>query len=276
MKKFVREQTSERLKKLQAEVRHSAREPRDPDAIHDLRVSIRRLRQELRVFEAWFEAGRVKRVRGQLKTLMERCAAVRNCDVAMEVLETAGFQDGRLTKRLEEERQRTQKELARTLQVWRSKHRARRWRKNMDVGGADTDIGSTAKETARLLLPAMIDELFRAGRMAGRAGSSHYQLHQFRLVTKRVRYTLELFAPSYGSKADQIVEPLKTLQEKLGAINDCAATLKLITGSRAASAAVRRLVREREADFRAYWKRNFGPQVRAQWKAVLGRPRTHK
>ena len=31
--------------------------PRMPDAIHDLRVSIRRLKQELHVFEAWFDAG---------------------------------------------------------------------------------------------------------------------------------------------------------------------------------------------------------------------------
>src|SRR6478736_3714337 len=89
MRKLVQSQTAKRLKKLDAEVRHVAHEPGNTDAIHDLRVSIRRLRQELRVFQAWFERDRVKRIRRRLRRLMERCAAVRNCDVAVEVLREA-------------------------------------------------------------------------------------------------------------------------------------------------------------------------------------------
>ena len=269
MKKFVRRQTSERLKTLQAEVRHAARKPRDPDSIHDLRVSIRRLRQELRVFEGWFEADRVKSIRERLKKLMARCGAVRNCDIAMEVLEAAGFEDRTLANALGEKRLRAQKDLARTLQAWRRKHRTRQWRKNMEITEGDRRLGNSAEERARVILPGMVDELFRAGREAAKPGSSHRQLHQFRLVAKRVRYSLELFAPSYGTKLEPIMKSLRTLQEKLGAINDCAATLEMLRQNRAASAAVRRLAGEREADFRAYWKRSFGPRVSAQWKAVL-------
>lgn len=279
MKQFVRKQTSARFKKLQAEVRHAARKPGDPDSIHDLRVSIRRLRQDLKVFEPWFEAGQVKSIRGRLRKLLDRCGAVRNCDIALEVLKAAGCQDPLLQKALERERGHTQKELDRTLQAWRHKDRARHWRKNLDVAGVDAKIGNSAEEIARRILPAAVDELFQAGRTAARPGSSHRQLHRFRLVAKRVRYTLELFAATYGSNLEQIVEPLKTLQEKLGAINDCAATLEMVRQNRAASAAVSRLAREREADFRAYWKRDFGPQVSARWKAVLangGRPAQKK
>ena len=277
MQQFIREQTSARLKKLQAEVRHAAHEPDDPDAIHDLRVSIRRLRQELRVFEPWFEASRVKRIRGRLKKLLDRCGAVRNCDIAMEVLETAGFQDRRLSRGLKKERRRTQKELARTLQIWERKDRARHWRKNMDVArGTDAKLGNSVADLARLVLPATVEELFRAGQKAAKPGSSHRQLHHFRLVAKRVRYTLEIFAPSYGNKLNSIMEPLKTLQEKLGAINDCAATLEMVRQNRAASAAVRLLANEREAEFRAWWKRNFGPPTIARWKAALGRPQHQK
>jgi len=62
---------------------------------------------------------------------------------------------------------------------------------------------------------------------------------------------------------------LKGLQEKLGAINDCEATLEMIRRDRSAAASVRRLAREREAEFRTYWKKHFGPRERVRWKAVL-------
>ena len=86
-----------------------------------------------------------------------------------------------------------------------------------------------------------------------------------------MRYTLELFAPVYGAKTKKILESLKGLQEKLGAINDCATTLEMIRRDRAAAAAVRRLAGEREAEFRSYWKQHMGsPRERSRWKAVLG------
>ena len=104
MRKLVRSQTAARLKKLDREVRHVAHKPKDADAIHDLRVAIRRLRQELRIFKAWFEADRVKRIRRSLRKLMDRCAAVRNCDVAIEVLRAAGFRKRTVIAGLEQER----------------------------------------------------------------------------------------------------------------------------------------------------------------------------
>src|SRR6202040_3372076 len=118
----------------------------------------------------------------------------------------------------------------------------------------------SARENAGRLLPSMLADLFRTGREAARLDSSRQRMHRFRLEAKRLRYTLELFDPVYGRKAKQIVESLKGLQEKLGAINDCATTLEMIRRDRAAAAAVRRLAGEREAEFRAHWKKHFGPR----------------
>ena len=85
-----------------------------------------------------------------------------------------------------------------------------------------------------------------------------------------MRYTLEIFEPVYGVETKKMMlESLKGLQEKLGAINDCATTLEMIRRDRGAAAAVRRLAGEREAEFRAYWKKHFGPREKARWKAVL-------
>ena len=272
MKQFVQVQTSERLKKLESELKNTFDLPEDPDAIHDLRVAIRRLNQTLRVFTDWFEARRVKKLRGRLKQLMERCGAVRNCDIAMEVLKAAEWEDEAVSQGLDKERTHTQKRLRKTLQKWHHTHRAQRWGDKLKVATGEEDLSGNAAEIARGILPAMTDDLFRAGAEAAKAGSTHHQMHRFRLMTKRVRYTLEAFGPVYGTATAEVMESLKGLQEKLGAINDCAATLVMVARNRGASAAVSRLVRERELEFRTYWKRHFGPKVKGQWKAILGEP----
>ncbi len=271
MRKLVQSQTASRLKKLDREVRQVAQKPTDADAIHDLRVSIRRLRQELNVFEEWFKPGPVKRIRGNLKKLMERCAAVRNCDIALEVLQAAGCLSPKLVAGLEKESQHTRKELARTLAGWRRRDRVRKWREHLRIVRPSTksELGGSVGENARRLLPAMIEDFFRAGREAARPGSTHRRMHRLRLEAKRVRYTLELFEPVYGEKTKQILESLKELQDKLGAINDCATTLEMVRRNKGAATAVRRLAGEREAEFRGYWKQHFGSRERERWKAVL-------
>ena len=272
MKQFVQLQTSERLKKLESELKNTFDLPEDPDAIHDLRVAIRRLTQTLRVFSAWFNARRVKKLRGRLKKLMERCGAVRNCDIATEVLKAAEWQDETLSQGLDKERTHTHKRLRKTLQKWHHTHRAQRWGDKLRVATGQEDLSDNAAEIAHGILPAMTDDLFSAGGEAAKAGSTHHQMHRFRLMTKRVRYTLEAFDPVYGVATAEIMESLKGLQEKLGNINDCAATLVMVARNRGASAAVSRLVRERELEFRTYWKRHFGPKVKGQWKAILSEP----
>src|SRR5579864_5261749 len=256
MRKLVRAQTTERLKKLDAELGRVAHKPKDADAIHDLRVSMRRLSRELQVFRAWFEPGQVKGIRRRLRKLMAHCAAVRNCDIAIEVLRAAGWRNPGLLAGLEQEGRRMREDLARKLANWRRRDRVREWRRHLRVkrSAASRELQDSTDESARRLLPAMMEDLFRAGREATRPDSSHHRMHQFRLKTKRVRYTLELFESVYGRRTKQVMDSLKGLQEKLGAINDCATTLTMIGRRRGAAGMVRRLAGEREAEFRGYWK----------------------
>ena len=239
MKRLVRSQTAQRLKKLDREVRHVAHDPKSADAIHDLRVSIRRLRQELRIFKAWFDAEDVKSIRRRLRKLMDRCAAVRNCDVGIEVLREAGCKNPKLVAGLTKERQRRREDLARTLERWRSRDRVGKWRGHLRVRRSGSD--ETATEIATRLLPPMLDDLFRAGREAVQPDSSYQKMHRFRLQAKRVRYTLDVFQPVYGTTTETILEAMKGMQDALGAINDCATTMEMIRRDRGAAAAVRRL-----------------------------------
>ena len=89
MREFAYKQTLILLRRFSIQVGRASRGG-DAEAIHDLRVSIRRLSRCLRLF-AEFYPGRSKKLRRQLKELLDACARVRDRDVTLEILATAGF-----------------------------------------------------------------------------------------------------------------------------------------------------------------------------------------
>jgi CHAD domain-containing protein len=66
---------------------HDAVRLQGPDAVHRLRVSIRRLQQGLRVFEQFLRASGTKRVRNQLKKTMRAAGELRNHDIAVQLVQ---------------------------------------------------------------------------------------------------------------------------------------------------------------------------------------------
>lgn len=104
----------ESLKNLTAALRVAARNPGKEKPIHDLRVAIRRFTQVLRVFGSRFEHPR--KMRRRLRGVMDLCGAVRNCDIAVEVLQAAEAPaKPALQGRLKRRRERAGRDLARLL-----------------------------------------------------------------------------------------------------------------------------------------------------------------
>src|SRR5262245_60442413 len=77
------------------QLKKASRDP-DADAIHDLRVSIRRFDQLLSAFREWFDERKLRAARRRLKTLFSHAGAVRDCDIVIELLAKSG--DGNLTE----------------------------------------------------------------------------------------------------------------------------------------------------------------------------------
>lgn len=63
----------------------------DEAAIHDLRVSIRRLRECLKTFAPLFPARSGRQIRKQLRRIMKRAGAIRSFDIALGLLKEAGI-----------------------------------------------------------------------------------------------------------------------------------------------------------------------------------------
>lgn len=71
------------LDDLATEMRRTAKSA-DVDPVHDLRVSVRRVSEGLRVFES--QIPKARRLRKEIKRIRERAAAVRDRDVTRQLL----------------------------------------------------------------------------------------------------------------------------------------------------------------------------------------------
>lgn len=131
------------------------------------------------------------------------------------------------------------------------------------------DESESVAANARSALPSLASRFFAAGRKAVKPSTPAADLHAFRLVTKRFRYTLEVFRPVYGATLEKLIESLRKVQGYLGDINDCEVSRQIIlkeAGSRR-SPHVRRVLRvldSRQAEklraLQQYWDENFQPR----------------
>jgi CHAD domain-containing protein len=71
------------LDDLATEMRRTAKSA-DVDAVHDLRVSVRRASESLRIFDG--QIPKARRLRKEIKAIRERAAAVRDRDVTRQLL----------------------------------------------------------------------------------------------------------------------------------------------------------------------------------------------
>ena len=128
MRDHVRLQTAILLRRFAYEVGHAANSG-SADAIHDLRVSIRRLNNCLRLFAPFYPRHSAKRIHRRLDGLMELGGSLRNLDVTLELLSQAGVSArSAIVVRLRDERRKTSQGLVREARLWKNRGFSRKWR----------------------------------------------------------------------------------------------------------------------------------------------------
>jgi CHAD domain-containing protein len=144
------------------------------------------------------------------------------------------------------------------------------------------DESASASSNARARLPAMIQSYFDQGRKIMGRSPSAAAMHPFRLETKALRYTLELFSPCFGPGLEGFLLSLRRIQDCLGALNDYATTRDLIAArlpkhtpdgekmDRVLTARAKR----KSLEFRRYWQQTFDkPGEDRRWMNYISRPR---
>jgi CHAD domain-containing protein len=133
MREYVRLQTGMLLGHLASQAARTARSG-DAEAIHDLRVAIRRLSRCLRVFAPFYPGHSWKPVRRRLADLMDACGRVRDRDIAIGLLGKAGVPAGSpLVRQMGAERRTAGLELGRELLHWKKCGFPRRWRLRLEL-----------------------------------------------------------------------------------------------------------------------------------------------
>jgi len=263
MNDFARDQTLSRLEVLSQSLEAAAKDSSNADAIHDVRVASRRFVLCLKTFTSQLEAKALVKVQRRMRKLLQRCGAVRNCDVALELLDGAGISKrSPAVKQVGEIRQDAEGKLTEQLQRWGKRDILHHWPKHLFKKGASKSEGPN--------LAALTNALFVRGAAAAEAGSTHHQMHRFRLRAKAYRYTVEIFVTRYGDAAvEPVMAGMKELQDRLGEMNDCVSAMELIQGHAPAERAIRLLLTQREQAFRSHWKQHFGTRRRNEWISIF-------
>jgi len=144
------------------------------------------------------------------------------------------------------------------------------------------DESASASSNAGVRLPAMLEAYFDQGRKLAARSSSVSPMHPFRLETKALRYTLELFRPCFGPGLEGFLLSLRRIQDCLGALNDYATTRDLIAARLPKHAPDRQKMdriltaraKRKSLEFRRYWRRTFDkPGEDQRWMNYVSRPR---
>ena len=255
---FALDQTTARVRKLTSQIRTSLTRD-DAAAVHDLRVSIRRLVQALFIFAPCFSAHKPKKAQRRLKRIMAIAGLVRNCDVAADL---CGRRAALFRKEIQSHRDDGSRKLIIALQRWIQRNHAAELIESLASSGArDREFGRNGVEnTARRALRRMTREFFHKGNQAVQATSTPREFHDFRIVAKKIRYTLELLLPIYGRRATIRLNQIKIIQSKLGDVNDCE-TVRAMLAKWGGNRKTDCLLRERETRdieaFRKLWDNAF-------------------
>ena len=232
-KQFATKQGERLLRGLTIQVARTIR-AHGVNEVHDLRVAIRRYVRTLVVFKPCFPAGESRRMRRPLKRIMTQAGNVRDCDIAVQlIVRLRTPESGPMAQQLRERREQAAELLTGSLVRWTERKLSAAWRKAIAAacGSAKKDdrfCRTPIETTAKRILPEMAAELFRHGWTATHEAASVEEVHEFRIATKNLRYTLDQFAPLYGPPLAGMASQFKAVQGLLGDFNDCATVRRLV------------------------------------------------
>lgn len=272
----ARRAIAQRLRQVHEEIDSTLENPA-VEPVHDLRVSIRRASQALRLFSGLLPAREARRMRRTLKEPLTVAGRIRDIDVGAQLLLKVGLEgENPIFALMAAERQRAVYALLGRLYLLRSEALPLTW---LPVLDRITPDSRAAVDATRAALPPIALKFFVAGRKTLARTPDAAKLHALRLTAKRFRYTLELWQPFYGPVYKHKLERVRHIQSIIGKHQDCAVMAERlaplcaldqnlqIARERVASRAA-----QQERAFYRYWHAQFdAPGEQERWLRYLAR-----
>ncbi|MDD1516341.1 MULTISPECIES: CYTH and CHAD domain-containing protein [Bradyrhizobium] len=223
----------------------AAEDGRNPEGVHQLRVSLRRLRSALDLMRSVGALSHVDALRSEATWLAQGLSAARDWDVfqlatlpaiAKACPSVAGFDAlGQVAAQRQAQAYRRARNALDDrrcavfligLGGWIE---TRGWRN----GVAPEDLGRLAEPAVNFAQRVLSEQYAKVLKRGRRFKSLTIdELHRLRLATKRLRYLSEFLLPLYEDRksARKFARRLAGLQEELGVFNDMAVTASLLDG----------------------------------------------
>lgn len=235
------------------------READSVEAVHQLRVAVRRMRSAISTFKDAVDDSKADAIKSELKWLAGACDEARDLDVFAEgatVLAQPTLDLSPLAPVVSAARARAHAKACAAVASGRFRELVLETTAWVETGAWLTQGGKTsakrrdlpAEKFATKALTRRRKALLKlAGDLKGRDDEAR---HRARIAAKKLRYAAEAFAPLFDSDPKLFIKTLKQLQDQLGTLNDVAVAGGLIERLRlkgAALTAARQLLAAREA-----------------------------
>ena len=201
------------------------------NAVHDMRVALRRLRSAFRDLSQMIDSKSIRRINSELKKVAATLGDVRDLDVAILALEElfaetkddaikTGIHD--LSDELKNERENAHARAQKTLNSISIEDLRNRFLQQIESEVRQQELFRPAEltEVGRGVIESRLDDLCSLG-------DSIYmpfdgtRLHELRIAAKRLRYAIELFASAWPDQINGFAKEISKFQEYLGEVHDC-------------------------------------------------------
>ncbi|UVK48558.1 inorganic triphosphatase (plasmid) [Mesorhizobium sp. AR07] len=207
--------------------------PRDAEAVHQARVSLRRLRSLCSICKSLFDDSRFDHLREELTWLASEFGDARNIDVMIDRASSEA-----LSSRLQDARDDAYAAVEASLSSVRARSllidaaewiSVRDWRTQSDE--------MLYEQSSRDFASGVFDKLWKKVAKGGNnlIDADDETRHKVRIAAKKLRYAAEFFEPLYQSKAEakrhrRFIMVMEDLQDQLGGLNDLATAPDMLAG----------------------------------------------
>ena len=208
----------------------------EDDAVHQMRVTVRRLRSVLATYRRFLDREQTEPLREELKWLADLLGEVRDAEVLRRRLRRWAAEHGpgptgvdALRTALAERQAQGQARLLPELE-------GERYRSLLAAlaapGGFPWADGTPGKKALRKRVRRSwrrLEAAVVAAELADDAGERRRrQLHEARKKAKRTRYAAESLQELFGEDADRLADATRSIQSTLGDLNDAAVMIRTI------------------------------------------------
>ena len=263
----------------------------DPEELHDMRVSTRRMRMALRVFADYLDPDVLRPVLKGLRRTGRTLGAVRDLDVFNEKTqvyldglpdERAGDLDG-LLEAWKAEREKQRAHLVTYLDGKRYRRFVERTTELLDgpvEALAPQNIVTPRPQRVAQVLPGVLyKDMAVVWAFEGQLGGLETPLprfHALRKACKGLRYTLEFFEDVLGPGARPLIKRVKGLQDHLGDLQDAVVTSGVLRDYITWGTWRHERARAARAASRSSWRParpGTSPRARRRWSGWCSRSR---